>query len=1419
MKQTLFTLLSTLFFMGTYAQEPEFEWAKAMGGTNREEGNSIVIDDSGNVYTTGRFHGTVDFDPDPFTSFNLTSVGGYDIFISKLDANGNFLWAKSMGGTRDEEGRSIAIDGSGNVYTTGYFRNTADFDPGQDTFNLTSAGFWDIFISKLDANGNFLWAKSIGDIGDDEGYSIAIDDNSNVYTTGYFSYTADFDPGQDTFNLTSIWGNDIFISKLDANGNFVWAKSMGGTSTDSGYSIAIGDNDNIYTTGSFGGTTDFDPGIDTFNLTTIGGDDIFISKLDTNGSFLWAKAMGSTSNDKGHSIAIDGSGNIYTTGYFEGTTDFDPGVGTYNLSSAGDRDIFISKLDANGDFIWAKAMGGTSRDEGNSIAIDDSGNVYTTGYFLGTADFDPGSDTFIISSVGYDIFISKLDVNGNFLWIKSMGGAQYDYGNSITIDNRGAVYTTGHFRGTADFDPGSDTFNLTSGLFHDIFVHKMSQCISRARGEVFWDVNENCIKDAGETTLTHTLLISIQPGDYTVQTAANGRWEIDSLPTGNYTATIDTSNANWLTCPPTQSFTVVHPDSCTLVPDFGFVAKYPCPAPNISIAMPQIRRGFSDQEIYVQACNLNSATDSLTSAYALLELDSNISVQNASLVYTNLGNNIFEVQLGDLLPGECVNFYFNVTVELSAQALQTLCLEAELFPQSECVFDSTETPYIIDTTFTPCTLPWDKSSISIEAWCDQDSVYFIISNTGDIGSGDMDCYSPMRFYIDGILVKFDSVMLQGQETTTLAYAGTGETFSIEVDQHPLHPGHSRPNAHIENCGNGTWTPGIIPQMPTDDIDPVVDVFCGQVTAPLDPNDKRGFPLGVGEQKIIRANQNLEYMIRFQNVGTDTAVNIVIKDTLSEDFNIFTLQSGVSSHPYEFSISGQRELTWRFNNIMLPDSTIDQPNSNGFVMFKVEQNPDLPLGTVLKNRAGIYFDFEAPVITNTSAHTISEFNLLPIGIDEILLCDSSEYTWIDGNTYYTNNTSATYTLPGAAASGIDSIVRLRLSFNTSTSGTDSIIACDSLIWIDENTYYANNNTATHTLQNEQGCDSIITLNLTVYSSSTESYIETICEGDVYAVHGFTYDQTGIYNDTLFYQSGCDSIRYTVNLTVDSATELTYTETICEGDVFSVHGFDYDQSGVYKDTLFYQSGCDSIRFTVDLTVDSATAENFTDTICGGDVYSVHGYDYNQTGVYYDTLNYQSGCDSIVFTVDLTVKEADIENYTGTICEGDVYVVQGFDYNQTGVYKDTLFYLSGCDSISFTVDLTVNPVDSTFETRVTCTPSDTGVFVFSETNRYTCDSVHTLSVSLDNCIGIKAKSLFDFVSIFPNPAKDVLIVQIKTPLLSGDVSGGIYSLEGKLLQSLRLKEGTNSLDVSNYATGLYFLQLISKEEQKVFKVVLEP
>ena len=404
------------------------------------------------------------------------------VFISTNGQTANWQWAKSMGGSSNEGGKSVAVDNSGNVYVTGYFQLTVDFDPSAATANLTSSAYDDIFITKFDRAGNFLWAKRIGGAGDDDGVAIAVDPNGDIIITGFFDGMVDFDPDSlGIYNLINTPGNvDAFILKLDANGNFIWAGNIGGGGGGWPSSLKTDNVGNIYIAGFFLGTYDFDPDAGaSFNLTsTTGSSDIYLLKLNNQGVFQWVKSFGGSLADNASAIVIDANQNCYVTGYFDGTADFNPDLNlSDSITANGGKDIFIVKVDSNGNLIYASGIGGATDEWAYSLATDLQNNLYITGYFTGTVDFDPNLiNTVYLTSAGLqDIFILKLDSLGNYLWAKNIGGAGYDYGNSIVFDTiaNGSVLLTGSFSGTVDFDPSAAIHSVTSAGTQNSFLLKL----------------------------------------------------------------------------------------------------------------------------------------------------------------------------------------------------------------------------------------------------------------------------------------------------------------------------------------------------------------------------------------------------------------------------------------------------------------------------------------------------------------------------------------------------------------------------------------------------------------------------------------------------------------------------------------------------------------------------------------------------------------------------------------------------------------------------------------------------------------------------------------------------------------------------------------------------------------------------------
>ena len=392
-------------FVAKYDVNGNYLWAISIRGLAHEFISSITTDKSSNILVTGSFEYEVDFDPGPDTAYLEPLSWGYAMFIAKYDSNGNYIWAISIDtvvGTSittngcsdifatgyssegiyfakyDADGNpiwakntsyfsdsvtyssrsvSIAVDNSNNVLITGYFSDTVDFDPGSGIAMLISDSLSDIFFAKYDANGDYMWAKSIGVSWYGDAKSIISDASGDVLITGAFYGTADFDPDTGVANLTSKGYSDIFLAKYDANGNYLWANSMGGASPlwgEKGYGIAVDAGGEIYVTGSFLDTADFDPGLETANLISIQEQDVFIAKYDLDGNYIWAKSIGSLYNDAGYSISIDNTGNLLTTGTFQNSADFDLDSGIFYVTANGPG-IYLAKYSQD-DFTSTKGI-------------------------------------------------------------------------------------------------------------------------------------------------------------------------------------------------------------------------------------------------------------------------------------------------------------------------------------------------------------------------------------------------------------------------------------------------------------------------------------------------------------------------------------------------------------------------------------------------------------------------------------------------------------------------------------------------------------------------------------------------------------------------------------------------------------------------------------------------------------------------------------------------------------------------------------------------------------------------------------------------------------------------------------------------------------------------------------------------------
>ncbi len=451
-------------------------------------------------------------------------IGVTPVLAQQLDVE----WVTPFSGS----GRFIVtsettLDPQGNVFAVGSFQDSMEVNTVNGPVKLIAGTTEDMFVSKMNPSGAIEWIKQVGGkavLGNNSGsgsdqfvnhyFSIVSDNRGDLYITGNYRDTVDFDPGNGTVTRSTgsylggvffpgqippvLFYENGFILKLSNDGEFRWVRTLHGKS-NSISSIALDQNTGTFAvTGYFEDTVDFNNRLGTDVLVaTPPGRNVFVARYDTAGQFKWVRKMGggnsSGTRNEGNGISINNQGYIFTVGVFRDSADFDPGPGIDILRSAvaPAENVFVSKLDSNGNHVWARAMGGISGSSGargSAIATDHLGNVLTTGYFQGTASFDPTNNTTIPSNANLSLFISKLDSAGNYVWAKGLNriGAGVDHGTGIAVDQNDAVYVTGYFMGTIFLDPdftnvNRDTFKTTSGSAPDPFLLKLD-----ANGDYEW---------------------------------------------------------------------------------------------------------------------------------------------------------------------------------------------------------------------------------------------------------------------------------------------------------------------------------------------------------------------------------------------------------------------------------------------------------------------------------------------------------------------------------------------------------------------------------------------------------------------------------------------------------------------------------------------------------------------------------------------------------------------------------------------------------------------------------------------------------------------------------------------------------------------------------------------------------------------
>jgi uncharacterized repeat protein (TIGR01451 family) len=798
-------------------------------------------------------------------------------------------------------------------------------------------------VTKVDDMGNIQWSYTYFGTLNNTSWATNIEIAPNG---GYFV------EGRRTNTVT--YNDEIYIQHLDDNGNQLWINffpqatvaTKGAVTSDGGY-VAIGYD---YANGAgpdsvalikidASGNSNFvvkyaasDIGIVHSVVQTITGEyaveaynnaKVSISKFNASGNFLWQQQYGIQSYHPEYisKIIENADGTLI--------------VASNDALTFGAHDIYLIKTDANGNLIWEQHYGQTTAVATDVAKTSDGGYIIS-----GIKNYNSNPK----------IVLLKTNANGNQEWVKDYNGDGTGSWKAYSVQQTSdGGYVVGGAK-VSNFYTRENMYLIKTDELGEIYSNSL-------HGYVYDDVNNNCSLDSGEYVMANRVIQVMGNQTFWTSTNSNGYYWL-RVDTGNYQMILHPSinTAYWqvASCGNDTVQLSIPNQNTTIDTSFAHNAIAYCPLLNVELSTPFLRRCFNSM-YYVHYCN--TGTTAANNAYIDIDFDSYLvlDTNNIPVNWTFLSGNTYRFDIGNVNIGQCGTVPLTVYVSCSAVLNQTHCSNAQIYPTSNCLLPT-----------------WTGAIINVNAACVNDSVIFTISNTGTSTSSVLN-YNIIQ---DTLQVGSNAFTLAaGQSSQIIIPAPNGSTYTLIAQQEIGYPevlGDSLLSVSIEGCG-GTITTGIVTQFSSYDGSPFLDIDCRMNIGAYDPNDKQGFPSGYSVNHYINPTTVLDYQIRFQNTGTDTAFTIVVRDTIPPSLNIATIVPGSSSHPYTYIIHGENAqvIDFVFNNIQLPDSNVNQPASHGFVKFKINQSSSNPIGTVIENKAGIYFDFNEAVITNSTHHVIGE----------------------------------------------------------------------------------------------------------------------------------------------------------------------------------------------------------------------------------------------------------------------------------------------------------------------------------------------------------------------------------------------------------------------------------------------------------------
>lgn len=835
-----------------------------------------------------------------------------------------------------------------------------------------------------------------------------------------------------------------------------------------------------------------------------------------------------------------------------------------------------------------------------------------------------------------------------------------------------------------------DNYNCFWTSSYDVVLDFTGQC-AYLQGTVRNNLPGNCQASAADVPLVGRIVsASNASGTFFGTTDADGNYWIPVAP-GTYTLRILVSPSNGFAACGNDFPATVGTIGASFTQDFLLFQVADCPYMTVDVGLNTLRRCAINSH-YLYYCNNGAAV--ANDASVVLTLDSALILQSAGIPFSSLGNNAYRFELGDVLPGQCGTVNFLCLVPCDVPIGQVHCVQAQVFPDSLCMG-----------------------------------------------------YAPNDF---------------------------------------------------------------------------MDEDCRPNVGSFDPNVKSASPPGTGSEHFIEAGTEISYQIRFQNTGTDTAFQVILRDTLADKFDFSTLQPGASSHPYTLEFYGQRVLKLTFDGIELPHIGINEDASIGFAQFSIKLRDDLPELDRIENSASIYFDYNEPVRTNTYFHTIRQN---PDVVDTYLneaVCSGETYLFNGEMLSQAGEYSATYT----SSTGADSIVHLSLSVfpGAITELAESFCQGGSTVFNGETLTESGDYKIT--LQTVHSCDSIVNLSLNVWSVYEIAQNAQLCNGSTYSFDGQTLSQPGTYLAIFTSTHGCDST-VTLQLEVVDSFGIQLSQSICEGETYFFNGQSLTQSGAYFAEYQSLAGCDS-TVSLNLSVWPNFVETLNLSICEGQFVTIGGQILSEEGTYIDSLKTVHGCDSIII-VNIEEIPTTTDTIVATICQGGIYILDGLPYGNAGTYTATLISQAGCDSL-LTLVLSVEPAPVSYDTvSVVQGTNYNGIILLADT---------TISVVQTDMFGCEFVTITHFLvlpngtqdllvqngfEVFPNPSSGQFNVRFDL-LEQRHIQLDVLDVLGRVVHSLSPKTdfaaGEHQMVVQSAAwpSGVYFVRLKVGEANFARKIMVE-